>query len=76
MTRHGKRSPRAATPIVPATAIRAPFVRTVAKDLKLASGQLPIQRPPDAKSHSPRPRRRHRRPDAAIIALGQKPKSP
>ena len=76
MTRHGKRSPRAATLVVPATAIRAPVVTTVAKDSNLASGQPPIQRLPDAKSSSPHPPRRHRRPDAAIVARGQMPKSP
>jgi hypothetical protein len=76
VTRHGPRSPRAATSSVPATAICAPFARTKAKDLNLAGGQLSIQRSPGAKSHSPRPCRRHRRPHAAIIALGQNSKSP
>jgi hypothetical protein len=70
MTRHGKRLTRAATPLGPATAICTPFANSVTRDLNLAGGQLSIQRSPEAKSHSPRPCRRHRRPHAAIIALG------
>ena len=76
MTRHGKRSPRAETPLVPAIAICAPFASSVTRDLNLAGDQFPIQRPPNAKSHSPRPRRRHRRPDAAIITTRAKPQIP
>jgi hypothetical protein len=76
MTRYRKRSSRAETPLVPAIAIRAPFASSVTRDLNLAGGELPIQRPPGAKSRSPHPPRRDRRPDAAIIAFGKKPKSP
>jgi hypothetical protein len=63
-------------PVVPATAIRAPFARTLTEGVNIASGKLRPHRPPGAKSRSPHPPRRDRRPDAAIIALGQKPKSP
>jgi hypothetical protein len=76
VTRHGKRSPRAATPIVPATAIRAPFARTLTDGVNIAGGKQRFHRPPRAKSRSLHPPRRDRRPDVAIIALGQKPKSP
>ena len=76
MTRHGKRSPRAETPLVPAIAICAPFASSVTRDLNLAGDQYPIQRPPRAKPHSPRPCPPHHSPGAAIIPLGQKPKSP
>jgi hypothetical protein len=76
MTRHGKRSPRAETQLVPAIAIRTPFANAVTKDLNLAGGQPPIQRPPGAKPHSPRACPPRHSPGAAIIALGQKPKSP
>jgi hypothetical protein len=75
MTRHGEQSPLAAAPIVPATAIRAPFARTLTDGVNVASGKQRFHRPPRAKSRSLRPPRRDRRPDAAIIALGQKPKS-
>jgi len=76
VTRHGKRSPRAATPIVPATAIRAPFARTLTDRVNIAGGKQRFHRPPRAKSRSLHPPRRDRRPNVAIIALGQKPKSP
>ena len=68
VTRHGQRSPRAATPLVPATAICTPFARIVTKDLNLASGQLQIQANAGRKislAASPPPpsptRRRHHR---------------
>jgi hypothetical protein len=76
VTRHGKRSPHAAMPVVPATAIHAPFARTLTEGLNIASGKLRFHRPPGSKSRSPHPPRHHQRPDAAIIALDKKPKSP
>jgi hypothetical protein len=76
MTRHDKRSPQAATLVVPATAIRAPVAKTVANNLNRASDQPSIQRMPDAKSSSLHPPRRDRRPGVAIVARRQMPKSP
>jgi hypothetical protein len=76
VTRHGKRSPHAAMPSVPATAARAPFARKSTEGVNIASDEFRLHRPPGAKSRSPHSPRRDRRPDAAIIALGQKPKSP
>ena len=76
VTRHGKRSLRAAMPIIPATAIRAPFARTLTEGMNIAGGKQRFHRTPGAKSRSPHPPRRDARPDAAITELGQKPKSP
>jgi hypothetical protein len=63
-------------PFVPATAIRAPFARTFTDGVNIAGGKQRSHRPSRANSRSLHPPRRDRRPDAAIIALGQKPKSP
>jgi hypothetical protein len=76
VTRHRKPSPNAATPVVPATASHAPFARTLTERLNTASGKLRCHRPPGAKSRSPHPPRLDRRPDAAMITFGKKPKSP
>jgi hypothetical protein len=75
MTRRDLRSTRAATPLVAAIAICARFAKIVTKNSNLASGQRPIQQSPGAKSNSPHPRQRHRRPATAIIILRQNPKS-
>jgi hypothetical protein len=63
-------------PVVPATAMHAPFARTLTEGLNIASGKLRFHRPPGAKSRSPHPPRHDRRPNTVIIALGKKPKSP
>jgi hypothetical protein len=63
-------------PFVPATAIRAPFARTLADGVNLAGGKQRFHRTPRAKSRSLHPPRRDRRPPAAIIVLGKKLKSP
>ena len=76
MIQHGEHSPRAETLPVPATGVRAPFARRLTQGLNIASGKLRLPTPPGAKARSLHPPRRDRRPDAAIIALGQKPKSP
>ncbi len=76
MTRHGKRSPRAETPLVAAIAICAPFANSVTRDLNLAGGQLPIRRPPGAKPHSPRPCPPRHSPGAAIIPARAKAEIP
>jgi hypothetical protein len=76
VTRHGKQSPLAATPIVPATAIRAPFARTLTDGVNIAGSKQRFHRTPRAKSRSLHPPRRDRRSPAVIIALGKKPKSP
>ena len=55
--RHGKRSRHAVMLVVPATAIHAPFARTLTEGLNIVSGKLRFHRPPGAKSRSPHPPR-------------------
>ncbi len=76
VTRHALRSPHVATPPSRPMPPLTPFTKIVTKAPKFSAGQIPIQRPRPAKTHSRRPRPQHRRPAPAIITLGQKPKSP
>jgi hypothetical protein len=76
MIPHAEHSHRAETLPVRATGVRTPFARKLTEGLNIASRKLRFPRPPGAKSRSLHPPRRDRRPDAAIITLGQKPKSP
>ena len=78
VTRHGLRSPHAATPPLRRMPPGTPFTKISANVLDISRGQIPILASTSAKYHSPssRQRQRQRRAGCATISTEQKSKSP
>ena len=76
VTRHGLRSPHAATPPLRRTPPGTPFSKISANVLDISRDQIPILASPGQKSHSPTSRRFQRPNGSAVIATKQNSKSP
>jgi hypothetical protein len=76
VTRHGLRSPHAATTPFRPMPTYTPFAKIRTKRLNTSPGQLPIPALRSEKSHSPSPRRSLRRAGPTITTAGQITKSP
>ena len=76
VTRHGLRSPHAATPPLRRMRPGTPFAKITANVLDISRGQIPIPASPGEKSHSPGSRRLQRRAGSAITTTKQNSKSP
>jgi hypothetical protein len=72
VTRHGLRSPHAATPPLQRMPPGVPFARISATGLNVSRGRFPIHGPPGEKSHSPSHHQRQRRTAFAITSIEQK----
>ena len=73
VTRHGSRSPHAATSSLRRMPPDTPVTRISANGLDIGRGQIPIPASPGEKSHSPGSRRFPRRDGFAVTATEQNP---
>jgi hypothetical protein len=76
VTRHGLRSPHAATPKSQRMPPGAPCAKISATGLILSRGQITIHGPSGEKFHSPGPHQRQHQADFAITTAEQNPKHP
>ena len=76
VTRHGLRSPLAATPPLRRMHLGTPFTKITANVLDISRGQIPILASPGEKSHSPGSRRFQRPAGSAVTTTKQNSKSP
>ncbi len=76
VTRHGLRSPHAATPLLRRMPPGTPFTKISANVLNISRCQIPILASPGGKSHSPSSRRFQRPAGSAVTTTEQNSKSP